>query len=344
MLNPAACCPCLECVLLHSQPAPPDTPEHASALLLFLAAALKQAEQECQPVVALPAGGSWRLNPSLSNCKALVDFYACASIEAMFQHYGHPASDSDSSSSASSDSIGPQELQQQQPCEESVNVILAAVKMAGEIYLHRQRQERMQESSTAAAAGEEQLIAEQLLHVGHTLTAYLRELSRESTAAEAAASVPPAAAAAASSSSAAAGATNSCGLCAAAAGPPSAADVAWQVATVGGGAALSLVYDFFESFDEAPQNEDERKAVKEIMMSSCAVCLSLLVSHIHGLFEHVLETLEDAASSLGQQQQQQQQHGSCCSGAAEGSAHDSMVHDILSEVSCACKLLVAGQC
>ena len=32
-----------------SQPSPPDTPEHASALLLFLAAALRRVEQECHP-------------------------------------------------------------------------------------------------------------------------------------------------------------------------------------------------------------------------------------------------------------------------------------------------------
>jgi hypothetical protein len=64
-----------------SQPLPPDTPEHASALLLFLAAALRQVEQECQPPSCRPSASSWQLNPSLSNCKSLLDFYACPRVQ-----------------------------------------------------------------------------------------------------------------------------------------------------------------------------------------------------------------------------------------------------------------------
>jgi hypothetical protein len=60
-----------------SVPPPPDTPAHASALLLFLAAALKQAKQECEPRFKNSQGSVWALNPTLEGLKTLVDFYAC---------------------------------------------------------------------------------------------------------------------------------------------------------------------------------------------------------------------------------------------------------------------------
>jgi hypothetical protein len=69
-------------------PPPPDTPAHASALLLFLAAALKQAEQECEPPFKHCQDSVWALNPTLEGLKTLVDFYACPNpSEGLLQLY-----------------------------------------------------------------------------------------------------------------------------------------------------------------------------------------------------------------------------------------------------------------
>jgi len=93
----------------HSQPAPPDTPEHASALLLFLAAALKQAEQECARAAAWPKTALWAANPDLNHLRDLIDFYTAADpmevLKAAFNH-GPVFADSPASSSYSSDASG----------------------------------------------------------------------------------------------------------------------------------------------------------------------------------------------------------------------------------------------
>jgi len=76
-----------------SQPAPPDTPEHASALLLFLAAALKQAEQECDIPLKHQQESAWALNPTMDVLKTLIDFTACPEpLGALQQLYGQLSS------------------------------------------------------------------------------------------------------------------------------------------------------------------------------------------------------------------------------------------------------------